>query len=43
MTEAVKMRAEGKLGGERQTCFTSSAPNLPVDFSTGGYSKNLAK
>ena len=30
------MRAEGKSGGERQTCFTCSAPNLPVDISTGG-------
>ena len=30
-------------GGERQTCFTCSVPNLPVDFSSGGYSLNLAK
>ena len=30
------LTTEAKKGVQRQTCFLCSAPNLPVDFSTGG-------
>ena len=39
LSRRAEKRAGGKWAEERQTCFTCSAPNLPVEFSTGGVAK----